>query len=57
MMCYYFYVCMIRINKWMEELDRRYRNRVEDIGGATPSKSRKIGPPAASKPPYRFAAV
>ena len=41
----------LELNEWMEELDRRYRSKLDAASTSTPSKIRKVGAPAKSCPP------
>ena len=42
---------ILEFNKWMEELDARYKAKLSKQSSATPPKKRKIGKPSESTPP------
>ena len=44
-------VLYIEVNEWMEELDKRYKVRLQKMGSITPAKGRITGLPACSSPP------
>ena len=45
------YILFLELNKWMEELDRRYHAKMERNNTKTPSKRKVVGPEAKSQPP------
>ena len=43
---------MIGVNLWMEELDKRYKQRQQQQNCSTPTMIRKVGTLALSVPPH-----
>lgn len=48
---YEIFALLIELNKWMEELDRRYKMKLRTNSSTTPSKKRRIGQHSKSHPP------
>ena len=46
-----YYALYAELNTWMEELDKRYKKKLERNSSTTPSKPRVCGSPATSLPP------
>ena len=51
--CTLFKCCLyyVEFNEWMDELDKRYRRKLERNSSITPSKQRQIGSPSTCVPP------
>lgn len=48
---YYLHIFKTELNLWMEELDQRFKKKLEGKSCTTPSRKRKIGSPSTSSPP------